>query len=76
MSTKTLQILCVCLAAALLLSLLAYTLYDSYLSKLDIPEVTRVFMRLKEMGLDVPPVHTLQQAVAEMQKLKEGDVHA
>ena len=43
---------------------------------LDIPEVTRVFMRLKEMGLDVPPVHTLQQAVAEMQKLKEGDVHA
>ena len=40
MSTKTLQILCVCLAAALLLSLLAYTLYDSYLSKLDIPEVT------------------------------------
>ena len=40
MSTKTLQILCICLALALLLSLLAYTLYDSYLSKLDIPQAT------------------------------------
>ena len=40
MSTRTLQILCVCLAAALLLSLLAYTLYDMYLSKLEIPENT------------------------------------
>ena len=39
MSTKTLQILCVCLAAALLLTLLAYTLYDNYLSKLELPEI-------------------------------------
>ena len=28
---------------------------------LDIPEVTRVFMRLKEMGLPVEPVYTMEQ---------------
>ena len=43
---------------------------------LDIPEVTRVFMRLKEMGLPVEPVYTLEQAVAALKKLKEGTVHA
>ena len=30
---------------------------------LDIPDLTRVFMRLKELGADVPPVYTMQQAV-------------
>jgi energy-coupling factor transport system ATP-binding protein len=43
---------------------------------LDIPEVTRVFMRLKELGLPVEPVYTLEQAVAVLKKLKEGTVHA
>ena len=43
---------------------------------LDIPEVTRVFMRLKELGLPVEPVYTLEQAVAALKKLKEGTVHA
>ncbi len=43
---------------------------------LDIPEVTRVFMRLKQMGLPVEPVFTIDQAVAEMKKLKEGKAHA
>ena len=39
---------------------------------LDIPEVTRVFMRLKELGLPVEPVYTMEQAVAALKKLKEG----
>ena len=43
---------------------------------LDIPEVTRVFMRLKEMGLPVEPVYTMEQAVTALKKLKEGTVHA
>ena len=43
---------------------------------LDIPEVTRVFMRLKELGLPVEPVYTLEQAVAALKKLKEGTAHA
>jgi energy-coupling factor transport system ATP-binding protein len=43
---------------------------------LDIPEVTRVFMRLKELGLPVEPVYTLEQAVAALKKLKEGNGNA
>ena len=43
---------------------------------LDIPEVTRVFMRLKELGLPVEPVYTLEQAVLALKKLKEGNAHA
>ena len=39
---------------------------------LDIPEVTRVFMRLKELGVPVEPVYTLEQAVSALKKLKEG----
>jgi len=39
---------------------------------LDIPEVTRVFMRLKELGLPVEPVYTMDQAIAALKKLKEG----
>ena len=39
---------------------------------LDIPEVTRVFLRLQALGLDVPAVHTMEQAVAVLKKLKEG----
>ncbi len=40
---------------------------------LDIPELTRVFMRLKQLGLDVPAVYTMEQAVASIRKLKEGN---
>ena len=39
---------------------------------LDIPELTRVFMELKTLGLDVPPVYTMEQAVSALQALKEG----
>ena len=43
---------------------------------LDIPELTRVFMRLRRMGLDVPVVYTMEQAVAALAKLKGGNAHA
>jgi hypothetical protein len=39
---------------------------------LNIPDVTRVFMRLKEMGLNVPNVYTTEQAVAALNQLKGG----
>ena len=43
---------------------------------LDIPEVTRVFLRLKEMGVPVQPVYTVQQAVEAISRLKGGNGHA
>ncbi len=43
---------------------------------LDIPEVTRVFLRLRDMGLPVEPVYTIDQAVAALKKLKEGSAYA
>ena len=43
---------------------------------LDIPEVTRVFLKLQQMGLPVEQVYTLEQAVQQLQKLKGGSVHA
>ena len=43
---------------------------------LDIPEVTRVFLRLQAMGLDVPAVHTMEQAVAVLKGMKEENAHA
>ena len=43
---------------------------------LDIPEVTRIFMRLQTLGLPVTPVYTLEQAVSVLKKLKEGKCHA
>ena len=43
---------------------------------LNIPDVTKVFMHLKEMGLDVPSVYTTEQAVAALKKLKGGNGHA
>ncbi len=39
---------------------------------LDIPQITRVFLRLQALGLPVEPVYTMEQAVATMKKLKEG----
>ncbi len=43
---------------------------------LDIPELTRVFMRLKQLGLDVEPVYTMEQAISAMEALKGGQCHA
>lgn len=43
---------------------------------LDIPEVTRVFLRLKQMGLPVEPVYSIDQAVRALKTLKEGNDHA
>lgn len=43
---------------------------------LDIPEITRVFMHLSELGLDVPRVYTVEQAVSVLKRLKGGCNHA
>lgn len=43
---------------------------------LDIPELTRVFMQLRRMGLDVPVVYTMEQAIAAMTRLKGGEGNA
>ena len=43
---------------------------------LDIPEVTRVFLKLQQLGLDVEPVYTLEQAVETLKNLKGGVLHA
>ena len=38
---------------------------------LDIPEVTRVFLRLQKLGLSVPCVYSVEQAVAVLKGMKE-----
>ena len=43
---------------------------------LDIPQVTQVFLHLKELGLNVANVYTTAQAVSLLTRLKEGKVHA
>ena len=43
---------------------------------LDIPEVTRIFMRLRQLGLSVPCVYSIEQAVAVLQGIKEGNIRA
>ena len=43
---------------------------------LDIPEVTRVFLQLQQLGIPVEQVFTLEQAVAELQRVKGGKTHA
>ena len=43
---------------------------------LDIPELTRVFLQLQKLGLDVEPVYTQAQAVEALRRLKEGNSHA
>ena len=43
---------------------------------LDIPEITRVFIKLAQMGLPVVPVYTMEQAVQALTKLRGGDSHA
>ena len=39
---------------------------------LDIPSVTRVFLKLRQMGLPVEPVYSMEQAVAALRSLKGG----
>ena len=43
---------------------------------LDIPEITRVFLKLQQKGLPVKQVYTMEQAVAELKRLKGGMRHA
>ncbi len=43
---------------------------------LDIPEVTRLFLRLQQLGLPVSQVYTVEQAVEQLKALKGGSAHA
>lgn len=43
---------------------------------LNIPRVTQVFLELKKLGLDVKNVYTIEQAAAEIRRLKGGNCHA
>ena len=43
---------------------------------LSIPQVTQVFLRLRELGADVKNVYTIDQAVAQLLEQKEGKGHA
>jgi len=43
---------------------------------LDIPEITRVFLKLQQLGLPVNQVYTMEQAVSELKRLKGGKCHA
>ena len=43
---------------------------------LAIPQVTRVFLELRKMGLDVPSVYSIDQAVEVLKALKGGLRHA
>ena len=43
---------------------------------LSIPQVTQVFLLLREMGVDVENVYTIDQAVRELKRLKGGECRA
>ena len=43
---------------------------------LNIPRVTQIFLDLRKMGLDVPNVYTIEQAVDTLIRLKEGNARA
>ena len=43
---------------------------------LNIPQVTQIFLQLKQLGLDVENVYTIDQAVAALMQLKGGRVRA
>ena len=43
---------------------------------LNIPQVTQVFLHLRELGVEVPNVYTLESAVEALCRLKEGKGHA
>ena len=39
---------------------------------LSIPQVTQIFLHLRELGLDVENVYTREQAIAALRRIKEG----
>ena len=39
---------------------------------LNIPQVTQIFLQLRKMGLDVENVYTIDQAVAELKRIRGG----
>jgi hypothetical protein len=43
---------------------------------LNIPQVTQVFPHLRRMGVDVPNVYTIDQAVAALKAIRGGADHA
>ena len=43
---------------------------------LDIPEITHVFLHLKQLGLDVAPVYTMEQAASALKALRGGAADA
>ena len=43
---------------------------------LNIPQVTRIFLELKKLGLDVANVYTIDHAVAEIKRIQGGERHA
>ena len=43
---------------------------------LDIPEITRVFLKLQQLGVSVPQVYTVEQAVQVLTALKGGHADA
>ena len=43
---------------------------------LNIPQVTRIFLHLQKLGLDVPNVYTIDQAVEVLKQRKGGTAHA
>ena len=43
---------------------------------LDIPEITRLFLKLQQMGIAVNSVYTIHQAVAEIKRIREENAHA
>ena len=43
---------------------------------LNIPQVTQVFLQLQKLGLDVSSVYTIDQAVAEINRIRGGAAHA
>ena len=43
---------------------------------LSIPQVTQVFLHLRKLGVDVPNVYTIDQAVAALKAVKGGSAHA
>ena len=43
---------------------------------LSIPQVTQVFLKLREKGLNVPMVYTIEQAVSALKKIRGGEGNA
>lgn len=43
---------------------------------LSIPQVTQIFLRLQELGMEVNNVYSIEQAVAELRRIRGGAAHA